>query len=220
VLPQRFQFPGPVPVDLLIPLALGGEQFNRRSGTKTGIIGVNVIGRLKPGVKLAQAQSDLELIQQALAKEFFIQDVGNVTLRSLHRYLAEDASRASLFLMMAVLTFWLLSCLNVGSLMLARAISRRSEMAIRVSLGANLRRLYLELVTEGIVLSLPGVLLGALIASWGRAVLVSHLPFEILGIAGVHLDARVIAFALLILILTTFIAPLPPWSFHAWIFLG
>jgi predicted permease len=205
VLPRHFQFPGPAPVELLIPLALDESQSNRRSGVKEGIIGVNVIGRLKPGVQLAQAKSDMELIQQALAKEYFIRDVGSVKLRPLHQYLAGEASRASVFLMLAVLAFWLLSCLNVGSLMLARAISRRSEMAIRVSLGANLRRLYFDLLMECIILVMPGALLGLLFTFWGRTILVSYLPFEILRVTGINLDSRVIAFVLVFLFLTALV---------------
>jgi putative ABC transport system permease protein len=209
VLSEHYRFPEALAVDVLIPLALGEEQANRESAMKTGIRQVNVIARLKPGTTLEQGQAELNAVQQGIVQLYpDFQEGREARLQLLHEHLSAGVSQTSLVLMGAVGLLLLLGCLNIGSLLLARTISRRAELTTRISLGASRMRLFRQLLTENAVLTFLGGLSGVLAALWGQGLLLLIIPRKIYGIMDLHIDARIIGVAVISFMLTTLLISL------------
>jgi putative ABC transport system permease protein len=153
------------------------------------------IARLKPGVTVQQAQSDLELINHRLAKQF-PDDYSTVGVRVVK--LQDDIGaglRPVLLVLLGAIGFLLLiACANVSNLLLARAVRRQREIAIRSALGANRARLVQQVMTESVLLALGGGLLGIFLAIAGTRVIVALGAKVIPQLVGVSVDARVLAF--------------------------
>ena len=130
-----------------------------------------VAGRLKPGVSIEQAQADMEPIARQLAKEFpRDMDQGKpwtIRVQPVREALFGFMSRPLLLLQGAVAFVLLIACANVAALLLARASSRQTEVAIRAALGAGRGRIFRQFITESVMLSLLGGVLGVLLAWWG-----------------------------------------------------
>jgi len=209
VLPDNFRFPDPVEVELLTPLALGPDQASRESSMSTGVQQVKVIARLRPDTSLAQAQAELNVIQQRIIQrnpEF--QRNQDAKLSPLHEHLTANISRAALVLLAAVSLLWVLGCLNVGSLLFARLISRRSEMAVRISLGASRRRLFRQVLSENAVLTFFGSLLSLLITYWGHRFIISIFPQQVFRISDVEVSPGIVSFVITSFALTVLIVSL------------
>ena len=209
VLPDNFRFPDPVEVEVLTPLALGPDQASRKSSMSVGMQQVKVIARLRPGTSLAQAQAELGVVQQRIVQgnpQF--QRNQDAKLSPLHEHLTANISRAALVLLAAVSLLWVLGCLNVGSLLFARLISRRAEMAVRISLGANRRRLFRQVLTENAVLTLFGSVLSLLITYWGHRFIISIFPQQVFRISDVELSPGIVAFVITSFALTVLIVSL------------
>ena len=165
VLPQRFRFNIPEYFearDLWIPDNLPLSESER--GHKY----LSVIARLKSGFTLAQADQDMSLITQRLVQQYPNQMNGfGVRLIPLHEQMVTESRLILLLLFASVFFVLMIACANVASLQLAHASSRYGEMAIRSALGANRFRLLRQVLTESLLLSLFGGVLGVLLAAWG-----------------------------------------------------
>lgn len=165
---------------------------DRRAG-----MGMDAIGRLKPGVTFQQAKSDMEAIGRHLADEYPDADKGiGVTVVPLKGDLVGDIQPLLLTLLAAVGFVLLIACINVGNLLLARSTARTQEFAIRCALGASRARMVRQLLTESIMLGVAGGSVGLVIASWGLQLALKVLPGAVPRVDEIHLDGHVLLFML------------------------
>jgi putative ABC transport system permease protein len=173
-----------------------------------------VAGRLKPGVSIAQAQADIDPIARQLAHEFpRDMDQGKpwtARVQPVREALFGFMSRPLLLLQGAVGFVLLIACANVAALLLARASSRQTEVAIRSALGAGRGRLFRQFITESVMLSLLGGVLGVLLAWWGVRVLVALAPPWFPRLHEISIDGRVLLFSAGIAVATGIIFGLAP----------
>jgi putative ABC transport system permease protein len=209
VMPPNFKYPSTV--ELWTPLALPASFLTNYDDTP-----LRIMARVKPGVTLKQAQTQMDSIEQRIAREHPQTDTGNsVTLVSLREEIAGDVKLPLLILLGAVGFVLLIACANIASLVLARAAGRRKEIAIRVALGASRGRLIRQFLTEGLALSLMGGTLGFVIASGTTSFLLSIFPNNIANlniprVTSIPMDVRVFAFTLSAALLTGLLCGLAP----------
>jgi putative ABC transport system permease protein len=209
VLPDHFRFPEPLDVEVLTPLALGLEQSSRETSMIAGVRQVKVVARLQAEVSQAQAQGELNSVQQGIVQAYpQLPDGKQARLRPLHEHLTEGISQAALVLSGAVGFLWILGCLNVGSLMFARTISRQREMAIRISLGASRRLLFKQVLAENMVLTFLGCILSIFVSFWSYGFILSIFPEKVFGVTDVQLNVRIVASVLVSFVLTVLLVSL------------
>jgi putative ABC transport system permease protein len=174
---------------------------------------LNVVGRLSPGVTFTDARAELSVIARRLEAAYpsYSHDWG-VDVVPLHSATVRDVRLALLVLFGAVGLLLIIACANVANLLLSRSVTRRAELAIRLSLGATWGRLVRQSLTESVVLTAIGGALGLLLATWGTEVLVSVLPagLDLPRAQEIGVDARVVLFALLVTMLTAILVGLVP----------
>jgi predicted permease len=217
VLPASFSLPHEVlPTlgvaergEIFLPLPLGADAPSTR-----GHEDYNVVGLLKRGVSVRQAQAEMDGITARLRREY--PDVyppnGGLTfgIVALLDQVVGGVRTTLGILLGAVALVLLISCANVANLLLSRALSRQKEMAIRTALGAGRSRLAAELLTESLVLAIAGGVVGALLAE--AAVRWIHLaqPKNLPRLAEIHVNAEVLLFALVLSAAAGFLFGLAP----------
>jgi putative ABC transport system permease protein len=172
---------------------------------------LRAIARLKPGVSVQQAQSDLELINHRLAQRFPDQySTTGVRVVQLQDDIAAGLRPALLVLLGAIGFLLLIACANVSNLLLARAISRQKEIAVRSALGAGRLRLVRQVLTESVLLALWGGVLGVFLAILGTDMIVAIGAKVIPQLVGVSVDGRVLAFTAVLSLITGLVFGLVP----------
>ena len=180
-------------VDVLTPL---GQDTDGRLQNRFARF-IHVVARLAPGVSMAMAQTELSLLAANLAKQYPESNGGmGLAPRALQQELAGDVGSTLWLLLGAVSLVLLIACVNIASLLLARALSRERELAMRAALGAGRGRLARQCLAESAVLGLGGGLLGVLVASLGIRPFVNLWPGILPRAEEIKLDWHVLLFAL------------------------
>jgi putative ABC transport system permease protein len=191
---------------LFLPLALPDDQRQNRGGHFLG-----AIGRLKPGVSLEQAQADMDVIASNLERQYPDAKLGwTVGVRPMLETIVGDTRPALILLVWAVGFVLLIVCANVANLLLAQAAAREKEFAIRSALGAARWRLIRQLLTESLLLGFIGGIGGVIIGACGLKFLLRVQPGNLPRLNDVHLDGYVLAFTLLVSLVTGLIFGLVP----------
>ena len=165
VLPPKLHYPS-ADTELVIPFIPQGSEVQRSNHF------ARVLGRLRPGVPLSEASAEMETIAARLEQQYPGSNTGyRVQLVPLSEQLVGNIRTALLILLGAVGCVLLISCANVASLMLARGAGQQMELSVRAALGASRSRIVRQLLTESVVLSFCGGLLGLLLALWGVSAL-------------------------------------------------
>ena len=210
VMPADFEFPSP-DTQFWTPLAL---QPPSRQANQRRVIAVPVLGRLKPGVSIDQAEAEGTALVQRLREQDPMAEPdtqgGSIQLVTLHEQAAGPVRPALLVLMAAVGFVLLIACANVAHLMLARAARRQKEIAIRAALGAGRGRIIAQTLTESTLLALLGGALGLLLALAGLQILKSLGPVGIPRLEEAGLNWPVLAFTLALSLLTGILFGLAP----------
>jgi putative ABC transport system permease protein len=211
VMPRAFQFPiQNEPVEFWTTVAVDREGADPITNER-GAHYMNVIARLKPGVTKEQAQAEMTAISGRLEKQYPDSDLHKSTnVEPMLQALVGDIRPALLILLGAVGCVLLIACANVANLLLARAMSRHKEMAIRAALGASRSRVIRQLLTESVLLSLAGGALGLFLAVWWSDLLVALGKENIPRALQVGLDWRVLAFTFVVSVFTGILFGLVP----------
>jgi predicted permease len=194
ILPPGFRFAADA--DVFTPLAQMVDPLADNRAFHGGIL---CIGRLKPGVTIDQAQADMRIIQDGLNQLYPDANSGlSVDVIPLKKELMAlvggDTDKTLLLLLGAVGLVLLITCANVANLLLARSAARNGEFAVRLALGASRARVVRQLMTESVILSLAGGVLGLAIAMWGSRPILAALPLDMPGIEEVGVNFPVLLF--------------------------
>jgi len=180
--------------DVYVPMGQWANPILMRRDAGLGIHGT---ARLKPGVTIEQARADMARITDGLASAYPNEDKGiGASLIPLRKSVLGDVQPILLMLLAAVGFVLLIACVNVANLLLARSTARTREFAIRAALGAGRQRIVRQLLTESVLLSLGGGVLGLLLAQFGTRAALRILPVDLPRSSSIELDTKVLLFTL------------------------
>ena len=212
VMPPSFAFPpgSNDQVELLVPF-----QFDPANPGNRGSHFLSVIGRLRPGVNIQQARSEMTSLMAGWKSESRAQHLLNpqghpVIMLGLHEDVVGSARKAVWLLMAAVGFVLLIACVNVANLLLARAESRHREFAVRLALGAGLKRMVRQFVAEGFVLVLIASILGITLAFVGLKILLLFAPDSVPRTEEIGVGLPVLGFTIAVAIVAVFLFGLAP----------
>jgi predicted permease len=192
VMPRGFAFPANELMQIWSPVALTAANRSAMSGDNQ-VLG-DLYARLPEGMSAAQLTAALSRAQAIIAKEVSEDDVPKrIAVTGYQQSLSNDAREPLLLLYAVVFGIWLLACLNVTSLMLARAVSRSREQAVRAALGASRLRLLQQTIVESLLLSGVGAVFGLLLGQTAIKLLWRQIHRQLPLTNAIHLDGRVIA---------------------------
>lgn len=205
VMPAGFHFPGTC--DVWIPDDLAGAA----SASRTAHNWAAAIGRLRDGVGVARAQSELTDIQARIKTQYGsnVNAVG-ANVRTLHDELAGSVTQPLLLLLGAAALVLLIACANLGSTLLARGTARQRELAVRAALGAGGRRLVRQLFTESLLLASLGAMAGLVVAELLVRTLVALAPASLPRVSEIRIDGWVLIFTVVVSLLTAILFGLLP----------
>jgi len=165
-----------------------------------------IVARLRPGIGIEQADADLDAVQARLAERYpdLRQLSGDV--QPLHEFLVQDVSRQLLVLLGATFLVLVIACANIANLLLARAVGRSRELAIRTAIGASRRHIVRQVLIESVLLSLAGTVLGIGLAWVGVEWIATALPPDLARNAALGIDLRVMGFAFVLALGTGVVA--------------
>ena len=187
-----------LPVQILTPLAANLAQENRSNHM------ITVIGRLRGGVTLEQAQKEMDAIALQLGHEYPRDDADwGVTMATVYDWIVPETTRTGLYVLLAsVALVLLIACTNIANLALARGALRRREQAVRLALGASRGRVVREVLTESVLLSFAGGAIGLALAYWAVPVFRSQLASVLPRTDAIQLNTAVLLFALGVTVVT------------------
>jgi putative ABC transport system permease protein len=176
-----------------------------------GVHFLRTYARLKPGVSLEQAQSEMDAIDKRMAEAYPADSKRRQTaLTSLHDRVVGQVKPALLVLFGSVGLVLLIACVNFANLLLARAAARGQELVVRVALGAGRRRLTRQLLTESVLIAMLGGAAGVALAIWGVDLLVWLKPANLPRLETIGVDTRALIFTLAVSVLTGVVFGLAP----------
>jgi putative ABC transport system permease protein len=208
VMPAGFSFPF-AETDVWTPIAFGPKEW-----AAFGSHFLRVVGRLRPGISVMKANAELLVLTKQMARQHPHPDENAIITRFFAEPLQEsythDVRRGLVVLMAAVGFILLIACANIANLLLSRAISRKREIGVRTALGASRGRILLQLLTESALLAMGGGMLGVLLANWCFNFLKNLIPEDLAATVSLKLDFRVLGFAVLISLASSFLFGLAP----------
>lgn len=202
VLPPGFHFPPEC--DLWSPAAQSEETTSRTAHN------YRVVGRLKPGVTVAQAQAEMASIGERIARQYPENSQKGVAVVPMQEELVRGIRPTLYLLIAAVGVLLLIACANVANLLLVKATARTREMAIRTAVGATQWRIVRQLITESAVLGVAAGVISLLVAAWSVSALIAIAPPGIPRLQETGLDFRVLLFTLALSLLTSLLFGLAP----------
>ena len=212
VMPANFSFPpgSNDQVEVVVPF-----QFDPANPGSRGSHYLSVIGRLKPGVNSGQAQSEMTSLMagwkaEGRSQHLLAPDRHPVVMLGLHEDVVGSARKAVWLLMAAVAFVLLIACVNVANLLLARAEARHREFAVRLALGAGLKRMVRQFVAEGFVLVLIATILGVALAFAGLKSLLLFAPDSVPRTEEITVGLPVLGFTIAVAIIAVFLFGLAP----------